>query len=112
MEEFEILYKKGWSEWRPFPNPMNKEYLVAPFGAGVYQLRNKKVGEFILFGTGGHLAYRMSSLLPKPYGEGTRGNTKKREYVWKHINEVEYRTIAFASKIKAKSYESFVKRQE
>jgi len=112
MEKFEILYHTRWSKWRLFPNPEKGEYLYAPFGAGVYQLRNKKTGQYILFGTGGNLAYRMSSLLPEPYGEGTRRNTKKREYVWEHINEVEYRTIAFTSKESAKSFESFVKGQE
>lgn len=112
MEDFSTLYDTGWSEWRLFPNPEEKEYLYAPLGAGVYQLRNKRTGLYVLFGTGGNLAYRMSSLLPKPYGKGTRRNEKKREYVWEHINELEYRTIAFTSEENAKSFESFVKSKE
>ena len=66
----------------------------------------------MLFGTGGNLAYRMSSLLPEPYGQGTRKNTGKRNYVLKNIDDIEYRTIAFASKEMAKSFENFVKIQE
>ena len=112
MEEYVELYNTGWSDWRPFPNPEKGEYLYAPFGAGVYQLKNKETGQYILFGTGRNLAYRMSSLLPEPYGEGTRNNAGKREYVWEHIDDMEYRTIAFASKEMAKSFESFVKMQE
>ncbi len=112
MEDFETLYKTGWNEWKAFPNPKKREYLYAPFGPGVYQLRNKETGEFVLFGTGGHLALRMTSLLPEPYGAGTRHNAGKREYVWKHIEKVEYRTIAFPSKETAKSFESLVKGKE
>lgn len=112
MNDFVTLYKIGWSDWKPFPNPKKKEYLYAPFGSGVYQLRNKKTQEYVLFGTGGNIAYRMSSLLPEPYGQGTRKNTEKREHVWNNIDDMEYRTIAFASKKMAKSFENFVKKQE
>lgn len=112
MEEYVELYETGWSEWGPFPNPEKGEYLYAPFGAGVYQLRNKKEQKYVLFGTGSHLAYRMSSLLPEPYGQGTRKNTGKRNYVLKNIDDIEYRTIAFASKEMAKSFENFVKIKE
>lgn len=112
MEEFRTLYDTGWSEWRLFPNPEKGEYLYAPFGAGVYQLRNRRTGQYVLYGRSGNLAFRMSSLLPKPYGEGTRDNVEKREYVWEHIDDIEYRTIAFSSKETAKLFESFVKGRE
>ena len=112
MDDFATLYNTGWSEWLQFPNPEKKEYLYAPFGAGVYQLRNRKSKEYVLFGTGGNLAYRMSSLLSEPYGQGTRKNTEKRNYVLKNIDDIEYRTIAFASKEMAKSFETFVKMKE
>ena len=64
------------------------------FGAGIYQLKNKRTDQFVLFGRGDHLSHRMTSLLPHPYGEGTRKNKKKREYVWNNIDYIEYRTIA------------------
>jgi len=85
----------NWSEWRRFPNPDKCEYLFAPFGFGVYQLRNKQSDEYILFGRGKNVAYRMASLLPKPYGQGVRNNTQKQEYILKHLDFIEYRTIAF-----------------
>ena len=111
MEDFATLYNTGWSEWRPFPNPEKGEYLYAPFGPGVYQLRNRKTGQYVLFGRSKNVAWRMSSLLPKPYGRGTRDNSDKRENVRNNIDDIEYRTIAIDSK-KIKSFETFVKKQE
>jgi len=29
-----------WNFWCPFPDPENRGMLIAPFGAGVYQLRH------------------------------------------------------------------------
>jgi len=48
----------------------------------------------VLFGTASHVAERMSSLLPAPFGCGTRNNEAKRKYVFDHLGEIEYRTIA------------------
>ena len=45
---------------------------VAPFGPGVYELRNSQTRELVLFGSVKNLAYRMACLLPKPYGAGHR----------------------------------------
>ena len=39
----------------------------------------------------------MSSLLPQPYGIGNRKNTEKKEYVWKNMVRIEYRTVACKS---------------
>ena len=96
MDEIDKAY--NWTSWNPFPNPQNGDYLHAPFGAGVYQLRNKVIGEYILFGEGKNLAYRMSSLLPRPLGSGRRNNSTKREYVLKNIKNIEYRTVACKNK--------------
>ena len=83
----------AWSEWRFFPDPRKGEALVAPLGAGCYDLRLGD--EKILFGRGGHLALRMTSLLPRPEGTGTRNNTDKRAFVLANLGRIEYRTIAF-----------------
>jgi len=90
-----LEHKYNFSEWRTFPDPRKGEYLISPFGMGVYQLRNGKTNEFILFGRSKNLSYRMSSLLPKPLGQGTRNENKKREYVLENIEDIEYRTVAF-----------------
>lgn len=88
----------NWSEWHNFPDPSKGEYLYAPFGLGLYQLRNVKTEEYVLFGKVINCAYRISSLLPKPYGQGTRNNLEKREYLLKNLADIQYRTISFLSK--------------
>ena len=80
-----LIEKYNWGEWKPFPDPRNGEYLFAPFGYGVYQLRNIETNEFVLFGSSNNLAFRMSSLLPKPLGQGTRKKEEKRIYILNNI---------------------------
>lgn len=104
------LYQSGWSKWEKFPNPLQGEYLNAPIGPGVYQLRDKQTGEFILFGKSKNVAHRMTSLLPN--GSGTRKNTKKSDYVGKDPNSVEYRTIAFVTEQETTEFETYVKHQQ
>lgn len=104
-----IAQKYNWSVWRKFPDPRQGTYLIAPFGYGVYQLYNKKTNEFTLFGCGKHLAYRMSSLLPKPYGQGTRNNLQKRDFVLNNIEHIQYRTVAFTSEKMMKDCEKELK---
>lgn len=89
------LEKYNWSEWLNFPNPRKGEILKAPFGYGVYQLKNLSKGELILFGKGNNCAHRMTSLLPKPFGCGRRNNDLKREYVLENLSSIMYRTISF-----------------
>ena len=96
----------SWSEWLPFPDPRLGGYLVAPFGPGAYELRNKETGELVLFGSGRNVACRMSSLLPPPLGQGTRNNARKRDYVLAHLDEVEYRTLSCKTEADAKVEES------
>ena len=86
-----------WSEWRLFPDPRERGILVAPFGPGCYELR---VGtQLLLYGKGNHVAERMTSLLPEPWGCGTRNrnNAIKRADVLSHLGAVEYRTLACGS---------------
>jgi hypothetical protein len=97
---------KNWSEWRPFPDPRQGDYLHAPFGPGVYELRHRASGELILFVQGGNIAYRMTSLLPKPLGQGHWSNQAKRDYVQEHLDDIEYRTLACVDIEEAKQVES------
>jgi hypothetical protein len=97
-----------WSNWHPFPDPRKSKFLTAPFGAGCYELRHRD-GRLVLFGTAGHVAYRMTSLLPKPCGTGHRSNAAKRAYVLEHLEDIEYRTAAFATSKEARVCERELK---
>lgn len=93
---------KNWTEFSPFPSLKRQEYLYAPFGAGVYELKNVKTNELVYVGEGGHAAWRMTSLLPSPYGKGTRNNAKLRQYVFDNLSDMHYRTLACKDKATAK----------
>ncbi len=94
-----------WSRWLAFPDPGKGGYLSAPFGPGVYEVRNRQTRDLVLFGHGKNFAYRMSSLLPAPLGAGNRNNARKREYVLTHLANIEYRTKASTSKKEAENEE-------
>ena len=90
-----------WQDWRPFPDPNSGDYLVAPFGAGVYWLRDSVTGEDIYIGQGGHVAQRMTSLLPAPFGHGHRENSELRQFVLANASRLEYTTTACPTKADA-----------
>lgn len=94
--------KNNWTEFSPFPSPLMQGYLLAPFGAGVYELKNIKTKELVYVGEGGHVAYRMSSLLPEPFGKGTRNNLRLRNYIVESLHNIHYRTLACTDKAAAK----------
>ena len=79
-----------WSSWFPFPDPAKAGILFAPIGPGCYDLRHGT--DKVLCGSGKNVAFRMTSLLPKPWGQGTRNNAEKREYVLRNLGQIEYRT--------------------
>jgi len=98
-----------WSAWRPFPDPRRGDSLVAPIGPGVYEVRNKRTGEFILFGIGRSVANRMTSLLPAPWGTAGRNNAAKRRYVLSQIRHLEHRTRATRTRADAAAVERKLK---
>jgi hypothetical protein len=59
---------------------------------------------------GGHVALRMTSLLPTPLGRGTRNNKFKREYIEKHLPQIEYRTVSCATGTEALNIEKELKK--
>ena len=90
-----------------FPDPINGHYwyLSAPFGPGVYELRHRSSGKLILCGKSKNVAHRMTSLLPRPFGSGGRKNAAKRDYVFQHLADIEYRTKYCADDQAAKACE-------
>lgn len=97
-----------WSEWRTFPDPRQFGILVAPFGPGVYELRNEE--GLVYCGSGGNVALRMSSLLPPPLGAGTRNNAPLREYILANLPRIQYRTLPCANREEATTREYELKR--
>jgi hypothetical protein len=74
-------------------------------GPGVYELRNRSTGELVLVGSAKNCAYRLSSLVPAPWGQGTRRNSKKREYVLEHMDRIDYRCRACLDEEEARGVE-------
>jgi hypothetical protein len=95
----------NWSKYRPFPDPRKQGILRAPLGPGVYDLRRISTKERVLFGKGSNCAERMCSLFPQPIGAAGRNNAAKRNYVRRHIKDIEYRTISFTTKAQAVAFE-------
>ena len=100
-----------WSPWISFPTQglNGLSFPAAPVGPGVYELRHRSSGHLILFGHSQTCAERMRSLAVAPWGVGTRNNTEKRQYVQQHYSDIEFRTIACASKHDAKKLKSELK---
>lgn len=96
----------AFSDWRTFPDPRKREYIWAPIGPGCYELRFAKTEQLVLFGMSGNVSARLASLLPEPLGHGTRRNTRKRQFVLDHLGSLEYRTVAFANRQDAVSFEA------
>jgi hypothetical protein len=84
-----------WTKWRPFPDPRKNELLCAPFGPGLYEVRNIRTRELVLVGIGANCSSRMSSLLPSPLGCGRRNNQEKRDYMLNNLEDLEYRCVAY-----------------
>jgi hypothetical protein len=54
----------------------------------------------------------MSSLLPALHGQGTRTKEKKRKYVFKNIQYIEYRTVACCNEEEMYDLEKYIKYKE
>jgi hypothetical protein len=94
--------KTKWTKFSPFPSPVKNGYLYAPFGEGVYELKNVKTKELVYVGEGKNTAWRMSSLLPHPQGASGRNNLPLTNYIFKNLQNIHYRTLACINKATAK----------
>ena len=94
-----------WTKWLPFPPPKNIRNIIAPNGPGVYELKNKVTGEYVLVGISVGVRRRMKSLMPAPYGVGRRNNYMERQYVLDNYQNIVYRTISTADRVEAEKIE-------
>ena len=101
-----------WSRWAPFPDPRQRGILRAPIGPGVYELRRRDTRERVLVGSGKVVAYRMSSLLPAPLGQGTRRSSRKRAYVLQNLAVLDYRCCPCSTRKDASMLERRLRQSE
>lgn len=101
-----------WSSWKKMPSPENCRQIEGPEGLGLYQLKNTKTNENILFGISNTCRRRMKSLFPAPYGSGIRNNAHKRAYILKYWKYISYRTCETVSRQEAKSMEDEIKARQ
>ena len=92
------LVAECWSAWRHFPDPRAGGMVVAPIGAGLFELRRIETGELVLFGAGEHVAARLTNLLPATLGASLRKNASRRQYILRHLDDLEYRTMSCRSR--------------
>lgn len=107
----ECPWRSGHDGVRSLTPAGRGQYLHAPFGPGVYQIRHRSNGDMVLFGSGTNCAQRMSSLLPEPFGVGTRNNSTKRTYLLAHLPDLDYRCVACESRREAEETERLVRRE-
>lgn len=100
-----------WTKWKQFPDPRKLEYFSAPFGAGAYEIKNRRTKELLKAGEGGNVAERMCSLLPRPHGASGRNNTPLIEYILENLQDISFRTIACSTKEEAEIIQNDLRRK-
>lgn len=101
-----------WSEWCPFPAAEMLYDIDAPICPGVYELRLADTDESVYCGKSKTVSTRMQSLLPKPWGKGTRNNVGLRSFILENIERIEYRTVALQTEWEAQQLETMMKRNK
>ena len=103
-----------WTAWQPFPacNGERLRFPTVPLVPGVYELRHQSSQQKILFGIGEVVGERMRSLAPKPWGQGTRNNRDKREYVLRNCADIEFRTLSCKTRAEAATIEATLYRAD
>lgn len=104
------MSQNRWSKWRMFPDPKKGDFIHAPFGPGIYELRRSDTRELVLVGIGKNCAHRTTSLLSRPLGAGTRNNSAKVKYVTTNLAKIEYRCLACSSREQAQKIETELRR--
>lgn len=93
---------QAWSTWKRFPNAQSGDFVEAPIGPGVYEVRHSDTGELIAFGHAGNVANAIADL--KVDGGGSSwSRIFRRDNPMPQVNSLEYRTCATASRADAKT---------
>lgn len=90
-----------WSNWKRFPNALSGDFVEAPIGPGVYEVRHTNTGELIAFGHAGNVANAIAEL--KVDGGGAWARIFRRDNPTPEVDNLEYRTCAAATRADAKT---------
>lgn len=104
-------YMTNWTNWKSMPTPQSCRNIEGPKGAGLYQIRNIKTNELVLFGIGKKCQSRMRSLFPEPFGTSGRSNYSKRNYILENWQNLEYRTMETENRTSAETVEKLLKNE-
>ncbi len=91
-----------WSGWKRFPDAQIGEHVEAPIGPGVYEVRHTDTGRLVAFGHTANVANAISDLKLNG-GVSTFARLFGRAPLVSHVNDLEYRTCAAATRADAKT---------
>lgn len=92
----------SWAAFKQFPNRQFGEYVEAPIGPGVYEVRHVLTGELVAFGHAANVAQALASLSPDPSLMSWLTGLIRGDIRYA-INELEYRTCAAKTLNEAKT---------
>lgn len=93
-----------WESWRPFPDPRTGGVLIAPIGAGAFEVRHVSSKEKLLLATANSVSARLCSLLPQEIRPAQRDSRSRRQYLSQHILDLEYRFFKCLTKSDAATF--------
>ncbi|MSO66414.1 MAG: hypothetical protein EXR03_07450 [Pseudolabrys sp.] len=91
-----------WSSWKRFPDAQIGDYVEAPIGPGVYEVRHTMTGRVVAFGHAGNVANAISDLKVNG-GAGPLARLFGRQPLVSRVSDLEYRTCAATSRAEAKT---------
>lgn len=97
-----------WSAWKRFPDVQVGGLVEAPIGPGVYEVRHTQTGRVVAFGHSRNVANAIGDLKING-GVSPLARFFGREPLVSHVNDLEYRTYAAASRADAKTAASRLK---
>ena len=92
---------QAWSSWKRFPNAEIGDFVEAPIGPGVYEVRHTNTGDLIAFGHAGNVAQALADLKVDGGGRSWTRMFRKESPV-PLVGDLEYRTCAAATRAQAR----------
>lgn len=92
-----------WTRWRRVPNPRTGEALIAPIGAGLYELQLNS-GEPLLLGCTSNVAARLATILSSTGKAHSGQMDSRRRYLFDNLHHLQYRTRTCATRADARRF--------